>query len=78
MELVTANLNNRLQRNLIWLPANNYDANEVEYVALIDYVIITPNTGEYVVEKLVRPSSFIDKSDKIYGEVRKRAVIGSK
>lgn len=78
MELVTANLNNRLQRNLFWLAANNYDANEVEYVALIDYVIIIPNIDEYTVEKLVKPSSFIDKSDKIYGEVRKRAVIGSK
>ena len=78
MELVTANLNNRLQRNLFWLAANNYDANEVEYVALIDYVIIIHNIDEYTVEKLVKPSSFIDKSDKIYGEVRKRAVIGSK
>lgn len=78
MELVTANLNNRLKRNLIWLSTNNYDANEVEYVALIDYVIIIPNTDEYTVEKLVRPSSIIDKSDKLYEEVRKRAVIGSK
>ena len=78
MALVVANMNNRLRRNLIWLTASNYDANGVEYVALIDYVIIIPNIGEYVVEKLVRPSSYMDKSDKIYEEVGKRAVIGSK
>lgn len=69
MELVIANLYNRAKENVSWLPTNNYDANQVEYVALVDYTYIIPYynirfpTQLFHANKYITPSSMIKRHD---------------
>lgn len=79
MELVTANLYNRARENVSWLPTNNYDADQIEYVALVDYVYVIPHydiklpTQLFHVEKYIYPSSKIKKHDSVLRDI----VLGS-